>query len=178
MPLICAEVPQGLPFPHRSAAAHALRSRDGRRSQKASAAIMQNQRRVLPTSSIVLAVEARLQQHIVAIAGDDEIHDLRIDLLACKLFADEDAQVRGHGRIGIVDGLVLADQAAQARTKWRGPGLRAPGLSGFRRAVPPRRARSSQEQQSEACNERFISSLRRSAARLRASARRCGSAGR
>ena len=64
-------------------------------------------------SSMVCALEARLQQHELAIARDQEIDHLRVAVTGRDALAHQKAQVARQRRLGIVDRLVLADHAAQ-----------------------------------------------------------------
>ena len=64
-----------------------------------------------------------LEQHELAIAGDDEIHDLLIAVAGLQPLAHQQPQVFGQGRVGIVDRLVLAHETAQALRDGPGAGL-------------------------------------------------------
>ena len=59
------------------------------------------------------ALEWRLQQHEIAVARDYEINHRRVAVAGDQPFADDDAEVLGQIGVGIVDGLVLAHQAAE-----------------------------------------------------------------
>ena len=73
-------------------------------------------------SSTVCGEKPRLEQHELAIARDDEVHDLLIAVAGFQPLAHQQPQILGQGRVGIVDRLVLADEAAQAFGD--GPGAR------------------------------------------------------
>ena len=67
--------------------------------------------------------EARLQQHELAVAGDDEILDLLVAVAGLQPLAHQQAEILGERRVGIVDRLVLADETAQAFGDVPGPRL-------------------------------------------------------
>ena len=72
-------------------------------------------------SSERVRVKARLQQHELAIARDDEVVDLAVACRPPSALAHQYAQIAGERRVGIVDRLVLADETAQSRRDRAGP---------------------------------------------------------
>ena len=68
----------------------------------------------------VLGRESRLEQDELTVARHDEIPDLCIAVALGQVLADENAQILGERRIGFVDGLILADEAAKARREIAG----------------------------------------------------------
>ena len=64
-------------------------------------------------SSSVSSSKRRAQQHELAIARDDEIEHGVVAVTGHETLAHDEAQVLGERRVGIVDRLVLADEAAQ-----------------------------------------------------------------
>ena len=58
-------------------------------------------------------VEARLQEHELAVAVDEVVLDGRVAVAGLQALAHEHAQILGEGSVGIVDRLVLADHAAK-----------------------------------------------------------------
>ncbi len=73
------------------------------------------------TSSRVCALSVGPQQHELAVAILDEAHHLGVAVAGLQPLAHEQAQVARQRRVAVVDRLVLADEAAQAR----GDGARA-----------------------------------------------------
>jgi hypothetical protein len=60
-----------------------------------------------------LQLERRPQEHELAVAGLDEGQHLAVAVAGGEALAHDDAQVVGQGRAGVVDRLILADDAAQ-----------------------------------------------------------------
>ena len=87
-------------------AAAAQERRDRRRSDQ------QDRRRAEP-ERIGLRLERRRQEHEVAVAFRDEPDDLAVARARGQAFANDKAQIPCERSIGIVDRLVLADQAAE-----------------------------------------------------------------
>src|SRR5437868_2684274 len=62
-----------------------------------------------------LHFKPRLEEYELTVAADDEAHDLIVGIAGSEPLADEEAEVAGERRSRIIDRLVLADKAAQAR---------------------------------------------------------------
>ena len=126
--------------------------------------------------SSVWAVEARLQQHELAVAGDDKVLDLLIRVASREPLPHQQAEVLGERRFGIVDRLVLADETAQAfgdvprprleRRIWQHL-VRLDGLGRKRGEVDRHREQRPQEERAEvgAAALRRLSSIYFAAAR-------------
>ena len=57
--------------------------------------------------------QSRLQQDKLTVARHDEIPDLCIAVALGQVLADENAQVLCERRVGFINGLILADEAAK-----------------------------------------------------------------
>ena len=75
------------------------------------AAEQQNQRS--KPQQIRLRIEGRLQQDIIPVAGHDVPFDLCVGVSGQHTLTHQEPQIMRQIRIGIVDGLVLANEAAQ-----------------------------------------------------------------
>ena len=63
----------------------------------------------------------RIEADILAVAVDDELHHRGIAVAGQQPLADDEPQVARQSGIAVVDGLVLADEAAQLRRNVAGP---------------------------------------------------------
>ena len=74
-------------------------------------------------SSERVPAERRPQQHELAVARDEEARHISVAVAGDEAFAHEQPQVAGERRIGIIDRLVLADEAAQVCRQVAGAGF-------------------------------------------------------
>jgi hypothetical protein len=125
--------------------------------------------------------EARLQEDELAVAVDEIVDDLIVAVAGHQAFAHQQAQVAGERRVGIVDRLVLAHEAADVDGYGAGPGLELGiaqhlvGLHGKARAGGERQERKDEQDAAHRLTPRAGS---RAAGQRPVSGRRRGAAGR
>ncbi len=100
-----------------------------------------------------MQAEGRAQQHELAVAGDHEGAHVAVAVAGDQALAHEHAQVAGEGRVGIVDRLVLADEAAQARRDASGPLFEGGVLQDLVRLDGPCRSREDHRDERETAEE-------------------------
>lgn len=106
-----------------------------------------------------LGPERRGHQHEVAIAGDDEIEDLRVAVAGPDAVAHHHAKVARQFRVGIVDRLVLADHATKLFGNCAGAGFGFGVVQHLARVERGKARHGERQQKSERCEARAHRSI-------------------